>query len=332
MKIVVIDGYTLNPGDNPWDEVAALGNLLVYDRSKPEQILERTKAARIVVVNKTPLPAEILARLPQLRFIAVSATGYDCVDVAAAGRQGVPVSNVPVYGTDSVAQHVMALLLELCNRVGLHDQAVKSGEWMTVPDWSFWKTPLIELAGKTIGVVGFGRIGRRVGELAHAFGMNVLAYDPFEKQEPPYETFCWAELDELFSNSDVITLHTPLTPDLEGIVNADLLGLVKPGAFFINASRGGLVQEKDLAEALNDGRLGGAALDVVSLEPIQPDNPLLKAKNVFITPHIAWATLEARRRLLQETAGNIRAFLEGAPINVVNSNYLKSIGRLNTPM
>ncbi len=332
MKIVVIDGYTLNPGDNPWDEVAALGNLLVYDRSKPEQILERTKAARIVVVNKTPLPAEILARLPQLRFIAVSATGYDCVDVAAAGRQGVPVSNVPVYGTDSVAQHVMALLLELCNRVGLHDQAVKSGEWMTVPDWSFWKTPLIELAGKTIGVVGFGRIGRRVGELAHAFGMNVLAYDPFEKQEPPYETFCWAELDELFSNSDVITLHTPLTPDLEEIVNADLLGLVKPGAFFINASRGGLVQEKDLAEALNDGRLGGAALDVVSLEPIQPDNPLLKAKNVFITPHIAWATLEARRRLLQETAGNIRAFLEGAPINVVNSNYLKSIGRLNTPM
>ena len=324
MKIVVIDGYTLNPGDNPWDEVAAVGDLAVYDRSKPEQILERTKGARIFVVNKTPMQAEILAQLPDLRFIAVSATGYDCVDVEAAGRRGIPVSNVPVYGTDSVAQHVMALLLELCNRVGLHDQAVKSGEWMAAPDWSFWKTPLIELTGKTMGIVGFGRIGRRVGELAHAFGMNVLAYDPFESQEPPYGPFSWAKLDELFGNSDVITLHTPLTPDLEGIVNRDLLGLVKQGALFINASRGGLVKEKHLAEALNNGKLGGAALDVVSQEPIQQDNPLLKAKNIFITPHIAWATLEARRRLLQKTAENIRAFVGGEPINVVNESFLKS--------
>ena len=331
MKIVVIDGYTLNPGDNPWDEVAAWGDLVVYDRSKPKQILERTKGARIVVVNKTPVCAEILAELPQLRFIAVSATGYDCVDVEAAGRQGIPVSNVPIYGTDSVAQHVMALLLELCNRVGLHDQAVKSGEWMAAPDWSFWKTPLVELRGKTIGIVGFGRIGRRVGELAHAFGMKVLAYDPFEAQAPPYESFSWAKLDELFSNSDVITLHTPLTPDLEGVVNADLLGRVKPGALFINASRGGLVQEKDLAEALNNGRLAGAGLDVVSQEPVQQDNPLLKAKNVFITPHIGWASLEARRRLLQRTAENIRAFMDGDPINVVNSSFLKSDLNRDTP-
>jgi glycerate dehydrogenase len=330
MKIVVIDGYTLNPGDNPWDEVAVLGDLVIYDRSNPEQILERTKGTQIVVVNKTAMQAEILAQLPQLRFIAVSATGYDCVDVKAAGCQGIPVSNVPVYGTDSVAQHVMALLLELCKRVGLHDQAVKSSEWMAAPDWSFWKTPLNELTGKTMGIVGFGRIGRRVGELAHAFGMKVLAYDPFESQEPPYEPFSWAKLDELFSDSDVITLHTPLTPDLEGIVNADLLGSVKPGALFINASRGGLVEEKDLAEALNSGKLGGAALDVVSLEPIRQDNPLLKAKNVFITPHIAWATLEARRRLLQKTAENIRAFVGGASINVVNASYLKSVVRPHT--
>jgi len=308
-----------------------LGDLVVHDRSKTEQVLERVAGAQIVVVNKTTLKAEILTQLPQLRFIAVSATGYDCVDVETAGHLGIPVSNVPVYGTDSVAQHVMALLLELCNRVGLHDQAVKSGEWMAAPDWSFWKTSLIELKGKTIGIVGFGRIGRRVGELAHAFGMNVLAYDPFESQKPPYEPFAWAKLPELFSNSDVITLHTPLTPDLEGIVNSRLLGSVKPGALFINASRGGLVVEKDLAEALDNGILGGAALDVVSLEPIQQDNPLLKAKNVFITPHIAWATLEARRRLLQKTAENIRAFVKGAPINVVNRNYLKSTVNPDTP-
>jgi glycerate dehydrogenase len=330
MKIVVIDGYTLNPGDNPWDEVARLGDLVVHDRSKRSQVLERATGAEIVVVNKTPMKAEILEQLPQLRFIAVSATGYDCVDVQTAGRLGIPVSNVPVYGTDSVAQHVMALLLELCNRVGLHDQAVKSGEWMAAPDWSFWKTPLIELKGKTIGIVGFGRIGRRVGELAHAFGMNILAYDPFEPHEPPYEPFAWAKLDELFSKSDVITLHTPLTPDLEGIVNSRLLGSVKPDALFINASRGGLVVEQDLAEALNNGNLGGAALDVVSLEPIQQENPLLKAKNVFITPHIAWATLEARQRLLQRTAENIRAFLDGTPINVVNTAHLKSGPKADT--
>jgi glycerate dehydrogenase len=331
MEIVVIDGYTLNPGDNPWDEVAGLGDLVIYDRSKPEQVLERIRGAQIVVVNKTPMRAEILGQLPLLRFIAVSATGYDCVDVKAAGHRGIPVSNVPVYGTDSVAQHVMALLLELCNRVGLHDQAVKSGQWMAAPDWSFWKTSLIELTGKTMGIVGFGRIGRRVGELAHAFGMKVLAHDPFEAQEPPYEPFSWVKLNDLFCNSDVITLHTPLTTELEGIVNSDLLTLVKPGALFINASRGGLVNETDLAEALNNSRLGGAALDVVSLEPIQPDNPLLKAKNVFITPHIAWATLEARRRLLQKTAENIRAFADGAPNNVVNSSYLKSVVSPNTP-
>ncbi len=324
LKIVVIDGYTLNPGDNPWDEVAVLGDLVVYDRSNPEQILQRAVGAQVVVVNKAQMKAEILAQLPQLRFIAVSATGYDCVDVKAAGRRGIPVSNVPVYGTDSVAQHVMALLLELTNRVGLHDEAVKSGEWMAAPDWSFWKTPLTELRGKTLGIVGFGRIGRRVGELAHAFGMNVLAYDPFESQKPDYEPFSWARLDELFRNSNVITLHTPLTPDLEGIVNRELLGLVKPGTLFINASRGGLVCEEDLAEALNSGRLGGASLDVVSLEPIRQDNPLLKAQNIFITPHIAWATLEARHRLLKRTAENVRAFVDGAPINVVNTDHLKS--------
>ena len=324
MKIVVTDGYTLNPGDNPWDEIAALGDLVVYDRSEPDQVIERAKGAHIMVVNKTWIPAETLAELLELKFITVSATGFDCVDVWAAGEQGIPVSNVPVYGTDSVAQHVIALLLEMCNQVAAHDKAVKSGEWAATPDWSFRKTPLIELKGKTVGIVGFGRIGRRVGELCHAFGMSVLAHDSVEAQEPGYQPFAWAGLEELFRIADVITLHTPLTADLTGFIKADLLKQMKPSAFLMNAARGRLVNDADLAQALNEGRLAGAALDVVSIEPIREDNPLLMAKNIFITPHIAWATKEARKRIIKTVAEDIRAFLDGTPINLVNPSYLKS--------
>lgn len=322
MKIVITDGYTLNPGDNPWDEIAELGDLVVYERSEPGQVIDRAKGAQIMVVNKTLIPAETLVALPELKFIAVSATGFDCVDVQVAGEQGIPVSNVPVYGTDSVAQHVIALLLEMCNQVATHDKAVKSGEWAAAPDWSFWKTPLIELRGKTMGIVGFGRIGRRVGELSHALGMSVLAHDSVEAEEPGYQPFAWAGLEKLFRTADVITLHTPLTADLVGFVNADLVRQMRPSAFLINAARGGLINDEDLARALNEGRLAGAALDVVSIEPIRQDNPLLTAKNILITPHIAWATREARKRLMNTVAENIRAFLAGTPINVVNASYL----------
>lgn len=241
MKIVVLDGYALNPGDNPWDEIEALGDLVVHDRTAAEQILERSRGAEILLTNKTPLSRETLEQLPELRYVGVLATGYNVVDVAAAGEKGIPVANVPVYGTDSVAQHVFALLLELCNHAGLHGRAVAAGEWAAQPDYSFWKTPLVELAGKTMTVVGFGRIGRRVGELAHAFGMNVMAVDIVRRDPPPYEPFAWAELQEGFEKADVVSLNCALTPDNQGFVDETLLAVMKKSAFLINAARGQLV-------------------------------------------------------------------------------------------
>jgi glycerate dehydrogenase len=248
----------------------------------------------------------------------VLATGFDCVDVAAARRRGIPVSNVPVYGTDSVAQYTFALLLELCHHVAMHDEAVRDGEWSGQPDFSIRKTRLVELAGKTMGIAGYGRIGHRVGELARAFGMAILAYDPVAQAGSSEASVTWCELDELFARSDVISLHCPLTVQNRGLVNRDRLRLMRPGAFLINTARGALVVEDDLAEALDAGRLAGAAVDVVSTEPIRHDNPLLQAKNCLITPHIAWATEEARARLLETTVANISAFLAGRPLNVVN--------------
>jgi len=318
MRIVVLDGYTVNPGDNPWDEIASLGEFEVYDRTPDEQIISRAAGAEIILTNKTPLSAETLGQLAELRFVSVLATGYNVVDVLAARERGVPVSNVPIYGTDSVAQHVFALLLEMCGHVGLHDAAVRQGQWSASEDFCFWSAPLVELAGKTMGIVGFGRIGRRVGQIAHAMGMGVLACDVARGQAPPYTPFGWAELDELFASSDVVSLHCPLTGENEGFVNGALFGRMKKGAMFINTARGALVVESDLAEALASGRPAGAAVDVVSAEPIKPDNPLLGAKNCIITPHIAWASLEARRRLTKTTARNVAAFLAGKPINVVN--------------
>jgi glycerate dehydrogenase len=317
MKIVVLDGYTLAADGNSWQALEQLGEVELYDRSTPEEIRQRAQSAAILITNKAPVRADVIESGANLRFIAVSATGYDCVDVAAAGRHGIPVSNVPEYGTASVAQFTIALLLELCHRVGLHADAVKAGEWSQSPDFCFWRTPQIELAGKTIGIVGFGRIGRRVGEIAHALGMEVLACSRSRCVPPAHQSFRWVTLNDLFAGSDVITLHVPLTAETAGLVNRERLRLVRPGALLINTSRGGLVIEADLAEALNEGQLGSAAVDVVSLEPIRPDNPLLQARNCLITPHIAWATRDARRRLLDATVANVKNFLAGNPTNVV---------------
>lgn len=318
MNIVILDGYAVNPGDNPWDEVAKLGELTVYDRTPDDEIVERAREADIILTDKTPLRAEMFPMLPSLRFVSVLATGYDPVDVAAARGRGIPVANVPAYGTSAVAEHVFALLLELCRHVGLHDAAVKAGDWSRAPDYCFWRTPQLELAGRTMGIIGLGRIGRRVAGLADAFEMPVVADSRSHGEPPPIERFAWAGARDVFAQADVVSMHCPLTDETKGMVNADLLGLMKPAAFFINTSRGGLVVEQDLADALNAGRLAGAACDVVAKEPIPADSPLLSAKNCILTPHVAWAALEARQRLVAATAANVAAFIAGEPTNVVN--------------
>jgi len=326
MNIVVTDGFTLNPGDNPWDEIERLGTLTVYDRTAPGELIDRCRDADVLIVNKTQVREPSLEQLPSLRYITLSATGYDVVDVAAAGRRGIPVSNVPIYGTDSVAQYVFSAVLHLWHNISVHDEAVKAGEWTRNPDWSFWKRPLVELAGKTIGVVGFGRIGRRVGELAHAFGMSVLAYDTYRGADPGYAPFSWSSLEDLFAGSDIVSLHCPLTTDNYGFVNRRLLGYMGPSAILINAARGPLVNEGDLAAVLNEGKIAAAAVDVVAVEPIRPENPLLTARNLVITPHMAWATLEARKRLTAIIVDNLRAFQAGVSQNVVNQSHLKTTG------
>ncbi len=318
MRIVVLDGYTLNPGDNPWDPVAALGELTVYDRTPPEQIIHRGAGAQVILTNKAPLGEETLAALEQLKFISVTATGYNIVDLAAARRRGIAVSNVPEYGTQSVAEHVFALLLALCRRPEHHDRLVREGQWQRRGDFCFWDATPWELAGKRMGVVGFGRIGRRVAALARAFGMEVLVYDPQCAQPPEQDGVTRESLAGLFARADVVSLHCPLTEDNVAMVRRELLWTMKPTAVLINTSRGGLIDEGDLAAALDEGRIAGAALDVLSVEPIRGDNPLLGAKNCLITPHLAWASLEARWRLTAVTAANIAAFQAGRPIHVVN--------------
>jgi glycerate dehydrogenase len=317
-RIVVLDGYTLAGDGNSWAALQRLGEVEVHDRSTAAEVRERARPAAVLVTNKAPVRAGAIDGSPGLVFIAVSATGHDCVDGAAARRRGISVANVPEYGTDSVAQFTFALLLELCHHVGRHADAVRAGAWSRSPDFSFRLTPLVELAGKTLGVVGFGRIGRRVGELGHAFGMRVLAHGRSRSAPPAYGPFAWAGLDELFAAADVISLHCPLTAQTAGLVDAGQLRRMKPGAFLVNTARGGLVAEADLAAALREGRLAGAAVDVVSAEPVKPDNPLLTAPNCLVTPHVAWATREARRRLLDATVANVAAFLAGRPVNVVN--------------
>jgi glycerate dehydrogenase len=318
MKIVVLDGQTMGMSARAWDGLRELGEVEFHDNSTPEEVFERARTAGVLITNKAPVSAAVIEQAPELRLIAMLATGFDPVDIAAARARGIPVVNVPEYGTESVAQLTFALLLELCSQVALHAEAVRAGEWARSPVFSFWKVPLVELAGKTMGLVGFGRIGRRVGEIAHAFGMAVLAHDQFTVNPPEYEPFAWAGLEELFARADAISLHCPLTPDNVGLVNRERLKLVKPTAYLLNTSRGPLVAEEDLAEALNEGRLAGAGLDVVAREPMQPDNPLLTAKNCLLTPHIAWATVEARQRLLDTVVANVASFLLGQPTNVVN--------------
>jgi len=319
MRIVVLDGYTLNPGDNSWSPVESLGDVAIYDRTPSELVVERATGAGVVIANKVVLSQPVINALPDLKMIAVTATGFNVVDIQAARARDIPVCNVPVYGTDTVAQHVMAVLLTLCHQPVAHDQAIRDGEWFRQNgDFCFWKKPLIELAGKTMGIVGFGRIGRRVGQLANAFGMPVIAHDLFHGDPPGFEPFQWQTLEEVFANADVVSLHCPQTEDNAGFVNRSLLEKMQPSAILINAARGGIYNEQDLTDALNQGVIAGACLDVFASEPIAEDSPLLAAKNCLLTPHIAWATLEARARIMGTTADNIAAFQRGNPENVVN--------------
>jgi glycerate dehydrogenase len=318
MKIVVLDGHALNPGDLSWEALREIGELQVFDRTADDQIVARAHDAQIVLTTKTRLSAQILRQLEKTRYIGVLFTGYDVVDVKAARELSIAVTNIPTYGTASVAEFTFALLLELCHHVALHSEATRAGEWSRSVDFTFWKAPLVELAGKTIGIIGFGRIGRRVAEIALALELQVIAADAVRSSVPDWPNFRWCEVDELLTQADVVSLHCPLLPHTQGIINAKSLALMKPGAFLINVSRGPLVIEQDLANALNNGRLAGAAVDVLSSEPPSPDNPLLRAKNCIVTPHIAWATKEARTRLLNTAIANLRAFLEGHPVNLVN--------------
>jgi len=317
MKIVVLDGYTLNPGDLSWDGLKELGEVTVHDRTPNELILDRSAGAEILFTNKTPLLADTLQQLPELRYIGVLATGYNVVDVEAAGRRGVVVTNVPTYGTCSVAQMTFALLLELCQHVQAHSDAVRGGEWSRSEDFCFWKFPMIELLDKTMGIIGFGRIGRQVARIASAMGMRVLAADEIRTEPPELEHFAWAEVDELLREADVVTLHCPQTAATENLINRRTLALMKPTAFLINTARGGLVVAEDLVEALNNGQIAGAGLDVLAVEPPKGGSPLFQAKNCLITPHIAWATKEARARLMTIAVDNLRSFLAGKPVNVV---------------
>jgi glycerate dehydrogenase len=320
-KIVVLDGYTENPGDLSWDGVAAFGEMTVYDRTDvndEDLIVRRIGDAEVAITNKTPITREIIGRCPSLRYVSVIATGYNVVDVDAASEAGVVVTNIPAYCTEAVGQLAFALLLEICCRVGDHDRAVHEGRWTSCPDFCFWEHPLTELSGKTMGVVGFGRIGRATGRLARAFGMNVLACGSRETDEGRAIAE-YTDLDTLLATSDVVSLHAPLTPQTERMINKDAIAKMKDGVIILNTARGALIDEADLADALNGGKVYAAGVDVVSEEPIREDNPLLTAKNCFITPHIAWSARESRQRLMDITVANLEAFVRGEPINVVNA-------------
>ncbi len=319
MKMVILDGYTTNPGDNPWTGLEELGKLTVHDRTPEDRIIERCKGADIVFTNKTALTSDTLEALPDLKYICVLATGYNIVDLNAANRLGITVSNVPGYSPPSVAQHVFALILEFSSRVGMHDEAVKNGEWSKSGDFCFWKKPLLELKDKTLGIIGFGNIGHKVARLGNAFGMNVLAYAPRPKPEPGFKPFRFAGMDEVFSESDVISLHCPLTDENLHFVNRERIHSMRRSAILINTARGPLIDENALSKALTDGVIAGAGLDVTETEPIPDSSPLLKAPNTIITPHIAWATRESRSRLTAITVKNTKAFISGNPQNVVNT-------------
>ena len=319
MKITVLDGYTMNPGDLDWRLLEELGELRVFDHSTgdEDEVIRRIGDADIVVANKSKVTKRVIDACPGVRYITVQATGYDPIDYRYAREKGIPVSNVPAYGTASVAQYAIALLLEICGHVAHHSDAVHEGRWSRSGDWCFWDYPMIELDGKTMGIVGFGRIGQNVGRIARALGMDVIAYNR-SRSEVGAMIADYVNLDELFARSDVISLHCPLFEETRGIINKDSIAKMKDGVIIINNSRGPLIVEQDLADALNSGKVYAAGLDVVSQEPIQDDNPLLRAKNCLITPHISWAPKESRRRIMECTAENIKSFLAGTPQNVVN--------------
>lgn len=317
MKIAILDGYTENPGDLSWDGFRNLGEIKVYDRTPADKIVERISDAEIVIVNKTPISRETLEACPAIRYIGVLATGYDVIDVEEAKKRNIPVCNIPTYGTTAVSQMVMALLLEVCHHVGAHSHAVKNGDWTKNQDWCFWNYPLIELFGKNMGIIGFGKIGQATGQLAKAFGMNVLAYDAVES-ESGKEIGTYVGLDELLAKSDVISLHCPLFKNTEGIINKNTIAKMKDGVIIINTSRGPLIVEEDLAQALHSGKIYAAACDVVTTEPIQESNPLLGCYNSLLTPHIAWAPKESRQRLMNIAVENLQGFLNGKVQNRVN--------------
>jgi len=316
MKIVILDGYTENPGDLSWGGFEALGRLTVYDRTPADKITERIGDAKIVITNKTPLSAETVAACPHIKYVGLLSTGYNVVDLAATNALGIVVCNIPAYGTAAVGQFAIALLLEICHRIGHHDRAVRQGRWQNSPDFCFWDYPLIELAGKTMGIVGFGRIGKVTGRIAKAMGMHIIAYDE-QQDDEGREIADYVPLNELYAKSDVISLHCPLFPSTQGMVNKDSIAQMKDGVILINNARGPLIAEQALADALESGKVAAAGLDVLSCEPPTADNPLLKAKNCIITPHISWAPVESRARLMDIAVANLSAFLGGNPMNVV---------------
>ncbi|AEF82065.1 D-2-hydroxyacid dehydrogenase [Leadbettera azotonutricia] len=316
LKIVCLDGYTENPGDLSWDGFKALGDFTIYDRTSGSDIIPRIGSAEAILTNKTPISRTTLEACPNLRYIGVLATGYNVVDTDAAKEQGVTVTNIPTYGTSAVGQFAIALLLEICHRIGHHSEAVRKGRWENCDDFCFWDYPLIELAGKTMGIIGFGRIGQVTGTIAKALGMKVIAYDE-AKNTSGQAIGDYVSLDTIFAQSDVISLHCPLLPSTQGLINKNTIPKMKDGVIILNNSRGPLIVEQDLADALNSGKVYAAGVDVVSSEPIKADNPLLKAKNCIITPHISWASKESRKRLMDIAVGNLSAFLQGKPVNTV---------------
>lgn len=318
MKIVVLDGYTLNPGDLSWEGFEKLGELTCYDRTDAADVVSRIGDAEAVITNKTALTADIIKACPGIKYIGVLATGYNVVDVAAAAEAGIPVCNIPTYGTTAVAQFAFAQLLNICHHVQDHANTVKEGKWTACDDFCYWDFPLTELAGKTMGIIGYGRIGQATGKIAQAFGMKVLAFDEYQNKDLECESMAYASLDDLLAQSDIISLHCPLFPSTEGIINKENIAKMKDAVIIINTSRGPLIVEQDLADALKSGKVRAAGLDVVSTEPIKSDNVLLKAPNCFITPHIAWAPIESRSRLMNIAVDNLAAFQKGVVTNKVN--------------
>lgn len=316
-KIVILDAFTANPGDLSWNDLETLGEVSIHDRTEKKKVIERAKDAEIILTNKVPITKEVFEQLPNLKFISVLATGYNIIDLEEANKRGIPVSNVPVYSTDSVAQYVMAAVLHFTNQLAAHSKDVHQGGWANVPDFSYWFTPQTELVGKKFGIIGFGKIGQRAGELAHAFGMKVSAWNRSGPKDSTYPVE-FVELDELLERSDFITVHIPQTTDNEGMFNKELFSKMKKGAIFINSARGGLVVEQALIDALEENHLAGAAIDVLAKEPMPEDCPLTGVPNLLLTPHMAWATIESRARLIQITVENIKAYQNGKPINVVN--------------